>query len=60
VSGQLPKIGLLQLDLGRKQANGLSARDVSGVQIGRCMLLAISGDVFENNDYDRGRAKING
>jgi hypothetical protein len=25
-----------------------------------CMLLAISGDVFENSDYDRGRAKING
>ena len=25
-----------------------------------CMLLAISGDVFENSDYDRGRATMNG
>jgi len=24
------------------------------------MLLAISGEVFENNDYDRGRATMNG
>jgi hypothetical protein len=31
---------------------------VSGVRLGLCMLLAISGDVFENSDYDRGRAKI--
>jgi hypothetical protein len=33
---------------------------VSGVRLGLCMLPAISGDVFENSDYDRGRAKIKG
>jgi hypothetical protein len=30
------------------------------VRIGRCMLLVISGDVFENNDYDGRRARMNG
>jgi len=33
---------------------------VPGVRLGLCMLLAISGDVLENHDYDRGRARMNG
>jgi hypothetical protein len=33
---------------------------VPGVRLALCMLLAISGEVFENSDYDRGRAKIKG
>jgi hypothetical protein len=37
---------------------GIRARLLSGVRLGLCMLLATSGDVFENSDYDHGRAKI--
>ena len=33
---------------------------VSRVRLGLWMLLAISGDVFENSDYDRGRARMKG
>jgi hypothetical protein len=36
---------------------GIRAR-LFRVRLGLCMLLATSGDVFENSDYDHGRAKI--
>jgi hypothetical protein len=46
--------------VGHINPTGRCEKAVNLAATGRCMLLAISGDVFEDHDYHRGRAKMGG